>query len=644
MNTLRYSLMLSLVLGCVSAASAQSTFVVTTTDDSGAGSLRQALFDANAMPGADLIHFAIPGGGPHTIQPLSALPSVTDPVTIDGFTQPGAAPNTAPITEPIDAVLLIELDGSNTGSSDSGIDLAAGSDGSTIRGLVINRFGADGIGISDSEGHVIAGTFIGSDVAGTTARGNGDKGIDNRSGNGLTIGGPTPGARNLISGNADDGIEMDPDSGAGETTSDNVIQGNFIGVDATGAAALGNGGNGVALKNASANNTVGGEITAARNVISGNMDNGVFLRNQLSTGNRILGNYIGTDATGTVALSNAFDGIRVEAPDNTIGGAAPGAGNVISGNTDDGVHIEDSEGVVVQGNYVGTDPAGTLALGNGNRGVNAEGAGSTNNTIGGTVDGAANTIAFNAIGVTVRESATTGNAIRGNRIFRNAGLGIDLGDDGQTANDPGDADDGPNRFQNFPEIVSATSNGGMLTVIYAVPSAAAHSAYPLAVDLYLAADGEEEGEVYLGSVTYEAADAEGIVTVSFAPASPIGDGDRVVATATDGDGNTSEFSSSPVVVPNESDAPSPAAALHAPAPNPFATRTMLRYDVAEVGPVRIAVYDLLGREVAVLVDEERVADQYEVELSGRSLASGVYLVQMTVGDRLVQTQRIALLR
>lgn len=132
-----------------------STFTVTNTNDAGAGSLRQAILNANASAGTDLIDFNIPGTGPHTIQPNSALPTITDPVVIDGTTEPDFA-----------GTPIIELDGTNAGEVD-GLVITAGN--STVRGLVINRFlEANGIFLQTNGGNVIEGNFIGTDVTGTT--------------------------------------------------------------------------------------------------------------------------------------------------------------------------------------------------------------------------------------------------------------------------------------------------------------------------------------------------------------------------------------------------------------------------------------------------------------------------------------------
>src|SRR5215475_398330 len=182
----------------VFAATAQaSTFVVTNTNNSGPGSLAQAILDANANPGADLITFNIPGSGVHTISPASPLPTITDPVTIDGYTQPGASANSLAVGT--NAVLQIELSGASA-NSPAGLVISAGN--STIRGLVINRFNFNGIRIQTNGGNVIAGNYIGTEPTGTASFAKPNNGIGvfiNTPNN--TIGGSSSADRNVISGN-----------------------------------------------------------------------------------------------------------------------------------------------------------------------------------------------------------------------------------------------------------------------------------------------------------------------------------------------------------------------------------------------------------------------------------------------------------
>jgi len=368
-----------------------AVFPVTTTNDSGPGSLREAILDANANPGLDTINFAIAQAGLQSIVPLSSLPTITSPVLIDGYSQSGSSPNTLPNGE--NAVLLIELNGSRAGASGA-LSIGSGGAGSTIQGLVINRWNG-GIGISSS-GNVLQGNFIGTDITGSIPQGNG-AGVS-LNGNSNTIGGALPGARNVISGNGGSGVSV---SGNG-----NLVQGNFIGIPAKGSMDLGNN-SGVAV--IGTNNTIGGTAAGARNVVSGNHGDGI----EFVSGNFVQGNFIGTDATGTKAVGNL---IGVSPGDNcTVGGTADGAGNVISGNHSYGVGITGS-GDLVQGNFIGTDATGTKAVGNLGSGVEIlfRISAGTKNTIGGTVAGARNVISGNqnsGIGI-----STVGNLVEGNFI------------------------------------------------------------------------------------------------------------------------------------------------------------------------------------------------------------------------------------
>ncbi|PYK42640.1 MAG: hypothetical protein DME53_14425, partial [Verrucomicrobia bacterium] len=254
-------------------------FTVINTNDTGTGSLRQAITDANSM-GGGTINFNIPGSGVHTISPMTVLPTITQPVTIDGYTQPGSSQNTNPPTEPINAVILIELSGTMAGNV-SGLTINA--DSCTVRGLVINSFQHDGIDVC-TDFNTIEGNFIGTNAAGTAVLPNG------ASGNGgvilgfcgtfsnNTIGGTTPDARNLISGNIGVGVSM-----VGGTL--NGVQGNFIGTDVTGTLSLGN--TGVGVENDGIANSIGGDTEAARNIIAAN-NRGISLGNGFE--NRVQGN------------------------------------------------------------------------------------------------------------------------------------------------------------------------------------------------------------------------------------------------------------------------------------------------------------------------------------------------------------------
>ena len=292
-----------------------ATFTVTNTNDSGAGSFRQALLDANAAAGLDTIAFAISGSGVHTITPTSALPVITSPVFIDGYTQPGSSVNTNPLNAGINAVLQIELTGAQ-----SRLFFFTGSAGSTVRGLVINGASSDKIE-SWVDNTTVTGNFLGTNAAGTAAA-SGASGFGVRISQtaiNATIGGPSPADRNLISGNGQGGVILPP------STTGHLIQGNYVGTDVTGTLALSTGGVGMQVYGAS---VIG-------NLISGNLNGGVLL---IQT-NVVQGNLIGTQRDGVAALPNAnFGGININSSSgSTIGGSGAGQGNVIAFNINSGI-------------------------------------------------------------------------------------------------------------------------------------------------------------------------------------------------------------------------------------------------------------------------------------------------------------------
>ncbi len=312
-----------------------------------------------------------------------------------------------------------------------------------------------------------------------------------------------------------------------------LVAGNFIGVDPTGTVGFGNQ-FGITAFGAA---VIGGSTAADRNVISGNV-NGINLG---GSGTTVQGNYIGTNAAGTAAIPNN-DGIFINnGADETIGGSNSGEGNLISGNSSEGLRIEPGTGVVVYGNLIGTQADGSSPLGNGSTGVGIGQSNIDNNVIGGTSTGEANTIAFNATGVGVGGSGR-GDAIRGNSIFSNTGLGIDLSPGGVNANDPNDADTGPNEGQNFPDLATATAlSGGHVEVTGTVTGSLSGSFYTVDVYASSACDpsGHGEGERYLGSVSTQL----GTFDTGTSLAGTLSVGEYVTATATDTFGDTSEFSS-----------------------------------------------------------------------------------------------------
>lgn len=396
--------------------------------------------------------------------------------------------------------------------------------GNTLDGVVLFGEGADD--------NVVQGNYLGTDVTGAVALGNGHSGVHIDTGTGNLIGGTGEGARNILSGN-DFGITIvNPDA------SGNVIRGNYIGVNADGDAAIPNLTSGILLF--SNDNTIGGTEDGAGNVISGNMFAGIDLGGG-TTGTLIQGNQIGTDATGTVALGNDLGLFVNWAPDNTIGGTEAGAGNVISGNHGAGINVNgpDANGNVVQGNLLGPDIAGQAGIGNGGSAITFFDR-AHDNTIGGSASGAGNVIAFNGLyGVELVPDAGSANLISGNRIFGNEAIGIDLGSDGVTPNDDGDGDSGPNDLQNWPELLGVASDGG--AVVKARLSSLPSSSFTLEFFSSQACDdaGSGEGETVLGSASLST-DASGLGTVMSSVGAP--SGPVLTATAIAPDGSTSEFS------------------------------------------------------------------------------------------------------
>jgi CSLREA domain-containing protein len=404
------------VLGLTALPAQALTFTVNSTADPGTGvcdvaecTLREAITLANATALADDIVFNIPGTGQHTISVTTALPNITQPVTIDGFSDP-------------DDPGRIELDGTAT---ILGLVVTGSGTGTTIKGLVINDFG-EGIRLG-ANGNTIQGNYIGTDPTGLVADGNFYGIFVTASGN--QIGGTGAGQGNVISGNTNDGVQI--------IASNTVLEGNLIGPGANGSTDLGNGNQGVHLSGSASNNTIGGTAAGARNVISGNSSAGIFLGAAANTGNVVQGNYIGTKSNGTEALPNNGAGVAMwfGANANTIGGTATGAGNLISGNGFHGVQVVSmspdppSSGNIIQGNLIGTTSSGTAPLGNGSDGISVFD--SPNTVIGGGAAGAANVISGNGgDGIDISGNGADASQVKGNTIGLGSNGTTDLGNGG----------------------------------------------------------------------------------------------------------------------------------------------------------------------------------------------------------------------
>lgn len=456
---------------CLTQFASAADYVVLTPNDSGPGSLREAIQAANAAPGADRVVFNIPGVGVQVISVLSPLPEITDALEIDGYTQPGAKPNSQAIGS--DAVVLIQLEG--TQDSTDGLTINAAN--CTIRGLALTNFirrdpffvnGGVAIAARGGSGNKIEGCFIGIDADGTTARPNG-RGVDVAT-SGTVVGGTSPAQRNVISGNGILGMVV------------------------------------------------------------------------IKDGALIAGNYIGTDSSGTRAVPNPT-GIQVAGPHTTtlVGGTAPGAANLISGNfmglglgaQSNGLLSGVADGVTVQGNMVGTAANGLDALGNG-QGIVING---SHNLIGGSTASAGNIVAFNAtIGVVVRDG--TGNSILSNSIYSNPTINLSLDPAGRVIpNDIGDGDIGPNNKQNFPAIESvaiANNSASIKGNLNSTPNT------QFTIQFFSESQSPTDSrQTYLGSTNVT---TNGSGDASFMAVVPVPSPDvRINATATSAAGDTSEF-------------------------------------------------------------------------------------------------------
>jgi hypothetical protein len=525
-----------------------SVFTVTTTADTGAGSLRQAILDSNAATAAtNTIDFALTGTGPFIISPATVLPTITQGVLIDGYSQSGASPNTLATSD--NAVFQVILDGS---TSSVATGLVANGTGITIQGLVLQGFSTAAVTLENSR-TAVNGNFVGPLSPTGPANGVGVL-VTNSASN--VIGGISLGDRNVISGNTTDGIEI---TGTGSTLND--VAENFIGITPAGNVAQPNLVDGVLVISGANHNNIGLDIAGAGpNTISGNGGAGVDIREAGAVQNTVVNNFIGTDSTGATAVPNVV-GVYMAfgAQSNTIGSTTAAGRNVISGNTGDGVEFLDNTGGtnthsnIVEGNYIGVNAAGA-ALGNGQNGVDI--GNSQDNTISdsgdpntaGLADGI-NIIANNTgSGILVDGDTSTGNSYEFNSIYGNKDLDVDLGGDGITANHGTTVATGPNLLQNYPVISSVSADGLTVTgTLTAVPS----STY--GIDLYqsdsVATGFPNAGELqkFLATQTVTT-DSTGVVNFTFTLTTAIPTGKFVSTTAIDSANNESEVSA-PVVVP-----------------------------------------------------------------------------------------------
>ncbi|MEP3479712.1 MAG: DUF4114 domain-containing protein [Fuerstiella sp.] len=371
-------------------------------------SLEEAIIAANNtqnVDGADEIFFNIAGDGVHVIAGIGQ-PDITEAVTIDAATE----------SDFVDSPRVV-LDGND--AAGNAFTLTSSADGSEIRGFNIRDFGGNGIVIqAGSDNNIIANNWIGS-----LANDGSDAGADEQirgagiviSGAQNYIGGISTSEANVISGNDRQGILI-----TGDSADDNVIHGNLIGTDRDGTIDLGNRLAGIRIDSGADGTIIGGIEDGAGNILSGNDTFGVRVAGQGTDGTVIQGNLIGTDQSGAQAIGNEINGIRVDfgAKSTTIGGSEDGAGNVVSGNAQQGIRVsgEGTDDTVIQGNVVGTNSDGSIALGNGFAGVRID-SGAQDTVVGGDSTGAGNILSGNgAHGVRVHGAGTNDTTIQGNLI------------------------------------------------------------------------------------------------------------------------------------------------------------------------------------------------------------------------------------
>jgi hypothetical protein len=403
--------------------------------------------------------------------------------------------------------------------------------GGTVPGArnIISGNAVDGVSFAG----VIQGNYIGTDITGTIALGNGRFGV-NDSGASTLVGGPTTAARNIISGNANADI-----NGATGT-----VENNFIGTDVTGEVTLENSPGSAGIFNAS-------DATILDNLIStGYQELGI----RQPVNSVIQGNLIGTNKEGTAAIGNS-NGILLlpGSVNNTIGGSAPGQGNVISGNStgilfegpNSGANFND----LIEGNLIGTNASGTAFVPGSETGVQVEG-GVSGVTIGGTAAGSGNVIAGNSEGGVFVDGGgdpAYGISILGNSIYGNMNLGISLGSFGVTVpNDTGDADTGANNLQNFPVLKAAYAGGA--STITGTFNSTPNSTFRLEFFTNPAPDpsGYGQGQTYLGYLNVST-DGSGNATFLASGLAATSAGQWVSATATAPNGSTSDFAQDAIV-------------------------------------------------------------------------------------------------
>ncbi len=574
--------------------------LVTNTSGAGANSLRAAIAEAENNAGADTIRFAIPesdpgydaGTGTWTIRLQSELPTISDNgLIIDGGSQAGFIGSD---TNPDGPEII--LAGDQAGTNAAGLFIFSAEN--QIYHLVINGFGSTGIWLEGdgATGNMISACYLGTDALGTTAKPNGvGVYVQDASENSIL--------QNLISSNKTDGICI-----IGETSNNNIVAGNLIGTDASGSLNLGNEWMGISIYSGSHDNKIGGSKEGEGNLISGNGNDGIRVG---GISNLIIGNIIGLDLSETSPIGNTWDGIALYGPHNVIGGSEPGEGNIIAGNKRIGISFSDADSNDVIGNMLGTGKTGSEKLGNFFSGISLS-SGSNNNMI-----GPANVISYNGTGVFVNLDSTIHNTITRNSISNNSGQGIWNSNGGNTELAA------PSNIEVTSSQVTGTATANAIVEIFS--------------------DDDDEGRVYEGTVF-----ADGTGNFSWMGTAT---GPNVTATATDADGNTSEFSEAVNVTSVETAQGVELVesfSLRQNYPNPFNPATTITFFMPRQARARLQVFDLSGREVAGLLDEVKPAGRHSITFSAIELPSGVYFYRLQAAEAgrktLTQTKKFTIIK
>ncbi len=625
---------------------APNKYTVTNTNDSGPGSLRQAILDAENHSGTDSVLFRIPttdagydaAAGVWTIRLSSYLALIKRATIVDagsqarflGYDANPAGPEilllgaNATISSGINIsgnaneirgfclqnfkqqFIMIQGDSNRISKCYLGTDatgmrrIANTADGIVVYSGNYNVIGGDnqernvmaglhggGVVIKiESRYNRVVGNYIGINAAGTDTLSN-YRGVEVTRNSSQNVVGPG----NVVSGNRQRGVAFTIDG-----CDSNKVIGNFIGTDPSGHTAMGNMIYGVYIE-ACPLNCIGGATVEERNVISGNKYTGIIIAGSNAYANRVQGNYIGVDASGSAALLNESNGVRISngAHHNLIGGDKPGQGNVIAANLYNGILLESSgtnENQII-GNCLGTDVNGTMDLGNGECGVQLLN-GAAYNTI-----GPDNIIAFNRLeGVALTNDHTDFNLITKNRIYKN-------------------------KYYGAIHLFAGTNKSMAAPVIHTINPVSGQSIPYATIELFSTVDNQ--ADLYEATVV---ADVHGNFSWDGTARGPF-----ITASATDTRNNTSELSLPLTTAVNQQTMTQPIDfKLEQNYPNPFNPVTNIRFCVKERCRVELAVFDLIGRQTAKLIDAFYAPGWHEKSVQMPAHASGVYLYRIKMKD------------